>query len=133
MSGMPPMPTSLEDALDFTRREGFYEEAVKLTEKRLARVYQELGEAQRALQAEMARVAAMEDEIDLWRSLAIQYGAETTVEKRARTGTLHGEISIARELVVYSGEEAITLACVGLAKKLHAATTPRRPPTGGTP
>ncbi len=111
-----PSPEQMRDAAN---REGYYESAYYLLGKELSACLKDLWKTREALAAALERVSELEGHVGDWRSLAFKYGTRTEAEKRRDTMTLNGTVTIARELVM-QGNEAITHACVRLAKKLCA-------------
>jgi hypothetical protein len=112
-------PPRIEDLLDTSKREGFYEFANTMAEKRIASVWKDLEATRVTLSAARSRISDLEWEVEQWRALAIRYGTETQAEKRERTGNLVGKVEIAADLAMHD-RHAIEYACVGLAKKLLA-------------
>jgi hypothetical protein len=107
--------------MDAARREGFHETAYGLLERRFATLWKERNQLRAELAAAREQVLELEAQLGDWRVLAFKYGAETTAEKRVRTDTLNGSIVLARDLVMLDGDDAITHACINLAKKMQAA------------
>lgn len=115
------MPPSGEDMLAAMRREGFYEFAAKVLERRMARLLQELHELRDERDRNAVRVELAEREAEDWKALAMQHGTVADIRHEKGIHVLTGSVAVGSELVRYAHADAINYACANLAKKMRAA------------